>query len=163
MKVEGETAYEPDMLVLLERFEEVLGDTKKVWREATIIKDRSTLLDGKTFKNPGYADFAPAIEALLDSPMPKDAFLAPKGDTAVLFKTEESTVQWRRDKDKAMEELEGLLARIAPGATFTRLINCRPFGPPHRHDHHPLRIGRPARICSRSAPRTDSSKGSCAT
>jgi hypothetical protein len=117
MKVEGETAYEPDMLVLLERFEEVLGDTKKVWREATIIKDRSTLLDGMTFKNPGYADFAPAIEALLDSPIPKDAFLAPEGDTAVLFKTEESTIQWRRDKDKAMEEIEGLLARIAPGNT----------------------------------------------
>src|SRR5690348_8667133 len=89
MKVEGETAYEPDMLILMERFEEVLGDKKEVWREATVIKDRSTLLDGKTFKNPSFADFAPAIEALLDSPVPKDALLAPEGDTAVLFKTEE--------------------------------------------------------------------------
>jgi hypothetical protein len=32
MKVEGETAYEPDMLVLMERFEEVIGKDKKVWR-----------------------------------------------------------------------------------------------------------------------------------
>lgn len=49
MKVEGETAYEPDMLVLMERYEEVLRKEKRVWREATIVKDRSTVLDGKTF------------------------------------------------------------------------------------------------------------------
>lgn len=117
MKVEGETAYEPDMLVFMERFEEVMTDKKAVWREATVIKDRSRLLDGKTFKNPTYEDFAPAIDALLDSPVPRDAFVAPEGDTAAMFKTEESTMQWRRDKDKAMEEIEGLLSRIAPGST----------------------------------------------
>lgn len=117
MKVEGETAYEPDMLVLMERFEEMLGDDKKVWREATIIKDRSTLLDGQTFKNPNYEHFAPAIEALLENPVPADAFVAPEGDTALLFKTEEDTIKWRREKDKAMEELDGLLNRICPAST----------------------------------------------
>ncbi|MBN8966105.1 MAG: hypothetical protein J0H89_12175, partial [Rhizobiales bacterium] len=117
MKVEGETAYEPDMLVLMERFEEVLGDDKKVWREATIIKDRSTLLDGKTFKNPSYASFEPAIEALLDNPVPRDAFVAPEGDTTLLFRNEENVMQFRRDRDKAMEELDGFLTRLAPGST----------------------------------------------
>lgn len=117
MKVEGETAYEPDMLVLLERFEEVLSNKKEVWREATIIKDRSTLLDGKTFRNPTYEDFAPAIEALLDNPVPRDAFMDPEGNTAALFESEENVGKWKREKDKAMEEIEGLLARIAPGAT----------------------------------------------
>src|SRR5512147_1216235 len=61
MKVEGETAYEPDMLVLMERYEEVLGKEKRVWREATIIKDRSTILDGKTFQDPTFDDFAPSV------------------------------------------------------------------------------------------------------
>jgi hypothetical protein len=117
MKVEGETAYEPDMLVLMERFEEVLQDDKKVWREATVIKDRSTLLDGKTFKNPSYEQFAPAVDALLENPVPRDAFMAPEGDTALLFRTEEERFEWRRDRDKAMEELDGLLTRTAPGAT----------------------------------------------
>ncbi len=117
MKVEGETAYEPDMLVFMERFEEIMGDSKKVWREATVIKDRSRLLDGKTFKNPTYKDFAPAVESLLEAPVPRDAFAAPEGDTSILFKTEESTMQWRRDKDKAIEEIEGLLGRITPGST----------------------------------------------
>ncbi len=117
MKVEGETAYEPDMLILMERYEEVVGKDKKVWREATIIKDRSTLLDGKTFVNPTYEHFAPAIEAMLENPIPKDALITPEGDTALMFKTEEDRFAWRREKDKAMEELDGLLIRIAPGST----------------------------------------------
>src|SRR3990167_11162161 len=117
MKVEGETAYEPDMLIYMERFEEMLGDTKQVWREATIIKDRSRILDGKTFKNPGYKDFAPAVDSLLENPVTRDALVSPEGDTAALFKGEEDTHKWRREKDKAMEEIEGLLARIAPGST----------------------------------------------
>ncbi|MEW6610670.1 MAG: AAA family ATPase [Patescibacteria group bacterium] len=117
MKVEGETAYEPDMLVLMERFEEVVGKDKKVWREATIIKDRSTLLDGKTFVNPTFEHFAVAVERMLENPIPRDAALMPEGDTALLFKTEEDRYAWRREKDKAMEELDGLLIRIAPGST----------------------------------------------
>ena len=57
MKVEGETAYEPDILVLMERFEEILGKDKKVYRQATVVKDRSTLIDGKTFINPKFENF----------------------------------------------------------------------------------------------------------
>lgn len=117
MKVEGETAYEPDMLVNMERFEDILTDKKEVYREATIIKDRSRLLDGKTFKNPSFENFEPAIDALLDNPVPRDAFTAPEGDTAAMFHTEEDTIKWRRERDKAVEELEGLLNRIWPGST----------------------------------------------
>ena len=79
MKVEGETAYEPDILVLMSRFEELLEDNKKVWREATIVKDRSTIIDGKTFKNPTYDNFKPAIERILEdavtgaAPVERDA------------------------------------------------------------------------------------------
>ena len=116
MKVEGETAYEPDMLVLMERFEEVLGDDKKVWREATIIKDRSTLLDGRTYKNPSYENFSPIVEALLTDPIPRDTVVLPESDTGLLFRTEEEKAEWRRERDKWMEELDGLLIRIAPGA-----------------------------------------------
>ncbi len=117
MKVEGETAYEPDMLVLMERFEEVLGDDKKVWREATVIKDRSTLLDGKTFKNPSFENFAPSVDAMLENPLPRDAFAMPEGDTGLLFRTEEEKFEWRRERDKALEELDGLLTRIDPAST----------------------------------------------
>ncbi len=117
MKVEGETAYEPDMLVLMNRFEEVMGKDKKVWREATILKDRSTILDGKTFQNPTFEHFAPAIEAMLANPIPRDAARMPEGDTALLFHTEEEKFEWRRERDKALEELDGLLTRIDPAST----------------------------------------------
>lgn len=115
MKVEGETAYEPDLLVLMERFEEVIGkDEKKVWREATVLKDRAALLDGKTFKNPSYEDFAPTVEAMLANPFDKKAVVTPEGDTALLFKTEEQKAEFRRERDKWIEEIEGLLTRVAP-------------------------------------------------
>lgn len=114
MKVEGETAYEPDMLILMERFEEILGEEKEVWREATVIKDRSTLIDGKTFKNPTYNDFSPCIEALLHNPVPRNVIV--EGDTGMLFKTEEDKFSWKKERDKAVEELNGLLDRIAPGS-----------------------------------------------
>ncbi len=116
MKVEGETAYEPDMLLLMERYEEVIGkDEKKVWREATVLKDRAALLDGKTFKNPTFENFAPTIEAMMDNPFDKKSILTPEGDAAVLFKTEEQKLVFRKERDKWIEEIEGLLARVAPG------------------------------------------------
>lgn len=115
MKVEGETAYEPDMLVLMERFEEVLDREKKVWREATILKDRSQSVDGKTFKNPTYDDFAPAVEIMLKDPSKTP--ISAEGDTQLLFKTEDETAKWIREKKKAIENLEGLLTRIEPAST----------------------------------------------
>lgn len=50
MKAEGEMGYEPSLLVHMERGQKVEGGSvTSVWREATILKDRSTLLDGKCF------------------------------------------------------------------------------------------------------------------
>jgi AAA domain-containing protein len=66
MKAENETAFEPDILVLMEKEMQVLTDKKQIWREATILKDRTSIIDGKTFKNPTFNDFYPAIAQLLD-------------------------------------------------------------------------------------------------
>lgn len=62
MKAEGEMGYEPSLLVLMERKMDI--DEKQTWREATILKDRSTLLDGKHFTNPTFGNFLPHIQAL---------------------------------------------------------------------------------------------------
>jgi len=102
MKVEGETAYEPDMLIMMERFEEVIERDKKVWREATVIKDRSTLLDGKTFQNPSYKDFEPAVEYLLDNPVERDA----TPERANEFEGDEEQRAFRKRRDIALENLE---------------------------------------------------------
>ena len=113
MKVEGETAYESDMIVLMERFEEVLGEEKKAWREATIIKDRSTLIDGKTFKNPTYKDFSPVIEDMLLNP---ETFKqSEQTDTSELFpRNDDERANYGRTKDITLEEIEGQLLRAWP-------------------------------------------------
>jgi hypothetical protein len=62
MKAEGEMGYEPSLLVLMER--ETDMETMKVHRTATILKDRSTQIDGKQFNNPTFASFMPHIKFL---------------------------------------------------------------------------------------------------
>jgi hypothetical protein len=62
MKAEGEMGYEPSLLVLMERHMDV--ETNKVWRTASILKDRSTSIDGKEFKNPKFENFLPHIKLL---------------------------------------------------------------------------------------------------
>jgi hypothetical protein len=65
MKAEGEMGYEPSLLVLMERNQKMDGNSvAATWREGTVLKDRSTLLDGKTFHNPSFKDFLPHIERL---------------------------------------------------------------------------------------------------
>lgn len=115
MKVEGETAYEPDMLVLMERFEEVLERDKKVWREATILKDRSNKIDGKTFRNPSFADFEPAIQCMLAD----GAYRAPgaEGDTGAMFVTEEDKARRAHERKVLLEKIQGDLTLVWPGQT----------------------------------------------
>lgn len=62
MKAEGETGYEPSILVLMAKKRDM--ETGKVWREGSIIKDRANLIDGKTFVNPTFEHFRPHIEFL---------------------------------------------------------------------------------------------------
>lgn len=115
MKVEGETAYEPDILVLMERFEEILTDKKKIYRQATVLKDRSNIIDGKTFIDPKYDDFAPAIHFILADAAVEDPFTAPEANTGSLF---DMTDEGQRNKFKRreiIEEIEGQLIAVAPG------------------------------------------------
>lgn len=51
MKAEGEFGFEPSLLVQMESVQKVEGKAvANVWREAHVVKDRSNLIDGKTFK-----------------------------------------------------------------------------------------------------------------
>lgn len=69
MKLAGETPFEPDLNIWMELEQEVGSDGLTVWREAQIMKDRSGLIDGKTFKNPTYEHFQPVIRYLMDVPV----------------------------------------------------------------------------------------------
>ena len=61
MKAEGEMGYEPSLLVLMERRMEM--DTKTDRHFAKVIKDRSTLLDGREFQDPTFESFLPISNA----------------------------------------------------------------------------------------------------
>lgn len=66
MKGEGETGYEPSLLMVMERHQELGQNNKieRVWRTAYILKDRANAIDGKSFENPTFNDFLPHIETL---------------------------------------------------------------------------------------------------
>ena len=114
MKVEGETAYEPDLLVLMERIQEMDGGTiSKVYRQGVVIKDRSTVLDGKVFQNPTFKDFAPAIEVMLESPT--ELQTAAERDSGALFRTEEEKYEWKQRRKVMLEEIENYLVQVKPG------------------------------------------------
>lgn len=113
MKVEGETAYEPDLLVLMERMQEMDGGSiKKVVRQAVVIKDRSTVIDGKTFENPVYKDFAPAIDVMLEAPEQLETIA--ERDAGTLFRTEEEKYEWKQQKKRWLEEIENYLVSVWP-------------------------------------------------
>jgi hypothetical protein len=62
MKAEGEMGYEPDLLVLMERRMNMA--TKADEHIAHVLKDRSTLLDGREFAEPTFESFLPHIRCL---------------------------------------------------------------------------------------------------
>src|SRR5712691_5003859 len=116
MKVEGETAYEPDVLVLMERLQEMDGGSlTRVVRQATILKDRSTVIDGKTFENPAYADFAPVSEVMLDAPATVET--AAERDAGTLVQTEEEQYARKQRRKVLLEEIEGYLTSVWPSQT----------------------------------------------
>lgn len=113
MKVEGETAYEPDLLVYMEQMEEILGNDKHVYNQATVLKDRANLIQGKTFKNPDYEVFQPVIEAMLLNPVKQVS--AAEQDAGYLFKTEDEKYAFKRERKILLEEIEGYLVQVKPG------------------------------------------------
>lgn len=114
MKAESETAFEPDILVLMEKKQEILSDNKKIWREATVIKDRTTQIDGKTFKNPTFEDFYSAIKVLLDGTL-KELHGEYIPDTFVEFENKYNEIA--KERDVLIAEIEGSFELMGLGTS----------------------------------------------
>lgn len=109
MKLAGETPFEPDLNVWMELEQEVTTDGLQVWREAQVMKDRSGLIDGKTFKNPSYKDFQPFVRYLVDVPVGPVAGQS-SGDN--LAPSENWDAQNRRQqRDIWLEKIQGEFSR----------------------------------------------------
>ena len=73
MKAENETAFEPDLLIDMQKVKVEKGaNNRTLKRIATIIKDRTTTIDGKEFENPTFEDFKPCILVLIDGKIAKE-------------------------------------------------------------------------------------------
>lgn len=66
MKVAGETPFEPDFNVWMS-MEQTLDKDDRPAKEirAQVMKDRSDIIDGKTFINPKYEDFKPVVDYIV--------------------------------------------------------------------------------------------------
>ena len=108
MKAETETAYEPDILVLMERMEDVMNKKKNIWRVGTVLKDRYRVIDGKSFKNPTYKDFEKMIEKALDG-----AYRKKLDENRDSFDDLKSTSNnWQKKRDVALEEIENIFPQL---------------------------------------------------
>lgn len=105
MKAETETAFEPDILVLMEKKQDLMNAKKRsIWREGLIIKDRTTKIDGMSFKNPSFRNFFPAIKVLLDGTL-KEVHGQNIPDTFEEF--EQKFGENARERDAILEEIKG--------------------------------------------------------
>ena len=118
MKAETETGYEPSVLILMEKNQELIeGGGTRVWRTATILKDRSTRIDGKTFDNPTFKDFLPHIEFLnlggehvgVDTSRTSEELFAEDGEP-----------RWQKEKrmkEIALDEIAEIIGKYHPGSS----------------------------------------------
>lgn len=115
MKAEAETGYEPSILVLMEKHQALEGN--RVWRTATVLKDRSTKIDGMTFENPTFKDFLPHIEYLN---LGGQHFSVDTGrDNSALF-ADDGMPRWqqeKRAKEIALDEITEVLNKHHGGTT----------------------------------------------
>ena len=115
MRGDNETAYEADLLVLMERMQEIERSGIKVWRRATIIGDRSGLLDGKQFDDPGFAEFDSYYSFLCSSTGKKEQIKEGSMEGAMHVSADREWMENRRRAEIYFEEIEGLFRSYLPG------------------------------------------------
>lgn len=112
MKAETETAFEPDILVLMQKVQDLISEEKSVHRQAMVVKDRTTQIDGKVFKNPTFDDFYPAIKVLLDGTL-REVHGNQIPDTFAEFENKYSEVA--KDREILVAEIEGTFSLMGLG------------------------------------------------
>lgn len=114
MKAETDTAYEPDLLLMMERNQEYDKDHNLItYRTAQVLKDRSALIDGKVFRNPTFKDFKPVYDWLttdVSSPIQTQG-----GDDRDLVNSEEDHREERNRQKIMLERVWAILDKHAGG------------------------------------------------
>lgn len=114
MQTEKNTAYEFDMIALMERHEVLTKNKREVWRQATILKGRGGLMDGLVIKNPTYKDFEKAIDTVLANGVERTTT---EQDAADVIRTEDNKREWIKRKEIALEKIEAYFTKVWPGSS----------------------------------------------
>ncbi len=86
-----------------------------VWREAQIMKDRSGLIDGMTFRNPTYEDFRPFVRYLIDAPA--GAVQGESSSENLAPGENFESYDRKRKREIALEEIQEEIVRMYPGSS----------------------------------------------
>jgi hypothetical protein len=87
------------------------GDVTAVYRRATVMKDRSNTIDGKSFRNPKFSDFLPHIEYLS---LAGAHNVTDRGDNAGFFTEDGKGLEiYRRKKEResCLEEITEVIKK----------------------------------------------------
>lgn len=114
MKAETEMGYEPSLLILMER--EIDMETKKVYREAHILKERFGLIDGQSFKDPTFENFMPHIVSL-NLGGKQLGIDTSRSSEDMIEDSQDSWPQEKRQREIYCEEVEGLLVKHYPSTS----------------------------------------------
>jgi hypothetical protein len=115
MRVEGQFAYEPSLLVEMESVQLTARAGGKVIRRAFVKKDRFDIMDGASFDNPTFDTFMPHIAALNLGGEHK-AFEEGRDSTAMFTRNdigERKSIQ----KEILLEKIQNEIKKLHPGQT----------------------------------------------
>lgn len=115
MRVEGQFAYEPSLLVEMESVQLTARAGGKVIRRAFVKKDRFDIMDGATFDNPTFDSFMPHI-ARLNIGGDHKAFEEGRDSTA-MFERNDLGERKAVQKDILLEKIQNEIKKLHPGQT----------------------------------------------
>lgn len=116
MKMAGETPFEPDLNIWMDIAQDIDEHGKpNIWREALVMKDRSGLIDGCTFKNPTFKDFSPVVEYLIN--VPKGEVAKASDTTSLAPKEDYSSIERREGKEIELEKIKNAFTKASLGSS----------------------------------------------
>jgi hypothetical protein len=116
MNTETEFGFEPSLLVEMERIQKDENGRTTLYNQATVLKDRFNLINGKQCMNPTFEFFRPYVERLqsgrhipIDTDVKSDVDADGIGDIA--FRRE------KKEREILCEEIQGEILKAWPGST----------------------------------------------
>lgn len=114
MKVEGDTGFEPSLLIEIERTRKEKQKIGSAFNHrAWVLKDRTNTINGRHFDNPTFEDFIPHIKLLNIGG--EHIGINTENDSQSIFTPERSNAEFFKQLDIVLEEIEDEITARIPG------------------------------------------------